>query len=236
MILASWALVYLLGSVGSHTGHPGSHAVGFWQSLVSAHPANAGFVAVLAMWLAMSAAMMLPTFVPSLIVYEDLALAGASKGFDFAALVAGYLLVWMGFSVVAASLQLLMSGTAPQLADRWISAAILLALAGAYQFSPLKEACLARCRSPLPYFIANWREGYGNTFSMGVRLGLVCVGCCWALMALALIGGAMNVAWMGLAMVIMIAEKLPEYGRFVKRPLGISLLVGSAITVVAHAA
>ena len=104
----------------------------------------------------------------------------------------------------------------------------LLALAGAYQFSPAKEACLSKCRRPLAFFMAHWDEG---PLRNGLRLGLVCLGCCWALMALAFVGGVMNLAFMGLATVIMGLEKLPDIGRWLTRPLGVALLAGAGWTL-----
>ena len=96
-------------------------------------------------------------------------------------------------------------------------------LAGAYQFSPLKAACLAKCRAPLGFFMQHWDEG---AWRNGLRLGLVCLGCCWALMALAFVGGVMNLAFMGLATAIMVIEKLPDLGRWLTRPLGGLLMMG----------
>ena len=97
-------------------------------------------------------------------------------------------------------------------------------MAGAYQFSPVKEACLSKCRRPLSFFMQHWDEG---ALRNGVRLGLVCLGCCWALMALAFVGGVMNLAFMGLATVIMVLEKLPQVGRYLTRPLGAVLIAAS---------
>jgi predicted metal-binding membrane protein len=102
----------------------------------------------------------------------------------------------------------------------------LLALAGLYQLSPLKERCLAKCRAPLTFFFQHWDAG---AWRMGLRLGAVCLGCCWALMLLAFVGGVMNLAFMGLATVIMVLEKLPDIGRPLTRPLGAVLLVAAAM-------
>ena len=126
---------------------------------------------------------------------------------------AGYLAVWLGFSVIAAGAQMALfnAGLLTAFGDSRSGAlsAALLALAGAYQFSPAKEACLSKCRRPLVFFMAHWDEG---PLRNGLRLGLVCLGCCWALMALAFVGGVMNLAFMGLATVIMVLEKLPRSG------------------------
>ena len=137
------------------------------------------------------------------------------------ALVAGYLIVWLGFSLLAGGLQMALfgAGLVSAFGDSlsvWLSAGLLM-IAGLYQFSPVKEACLSKCRAPLTFFMAHWDEG---PLRNGVRLGLVCLGCCWALMLLAFVGGVMNIAFMGLATLIMVIEKLPAYGRLLTRPLG----------------
>ena len=141
------------------------------------------------------------------------------------ALVAGYLAVWLGFSVIAAGAQMALfnAGLLTAFGDSrsGVLSAALLALAGAYQFSPAKAACLSKCRRPLVFFMAHWDEG---PLRNGLRLGLVCLGCCWALMLLAFVGGVMNLAFMGLATVIMVLEKLPGPGRYLTRPLGVALL------------
>jgi predicted metal-binding membrane protein len=100
----------------------------------------------------------------------------------------------------------------------------ILATAGLYQFSAVKAACLAKCRRPLTFFMQHWDEG---PWRNGLRLGLVCLGCCWALMALGFVGGVMNLVFMGLATLIMALEKLPDIGRYITRPLGFGLLAGA---------
>ncbi len=182
----------------------------------------AGFGPTFAMWALMSAAMMAPTALPAFATYDEL---GAVAPTQFGRLVAGYLAAWLGFSALAAGAQValqsqgLVSGLGTSL-SALLSMALLIG-AGAYQFSPWKEACLARCRAPLAVFLARWAEG---PFRIGLRLGLDCVGCCWALMALAFVGGTMNLAFMGLAMLLMTLEKLPDLGRHLTRPLGVALI------------
>jgi predicted metal-binding membrane protein len=102
----------------------------------------------------------------------------------------------------------------------------LLVLAGAYQFSALKEACLAKCRMPVTFFMAHWDEG---AWRNGLRLGAVCLGCCWALMLLGFVGGVMSLGFMGLATVVMTLEKL-RAGAWITRPLG-GVLIGTGLVV-----
>jgi len=148
-------------------------------------------------------------------------------------LVGGYLLVWVGFSVFAAAAQMILfqAGLLDPFGQSLSTAlsGILLLGAGIYQFSPLKEACLSKCRRPLTFFMQHWDEG---PFRNGLRLGAVCIGCCWALMLLAFVGGVMNLAFMGLATLIMVFEKLPELGRFITRPLGVALCGAGVVLLV----
>jgi predicted metal-binding membrane protein len=230
-ILLGWALLLQLTA----SPLPGVTAAEYWAALcISA--ASADPLALFAMWVLMSAAMMLPTFVPAVRAFGELGSVRASNGASMAALVLGYGAVWLAFSALAAALQLGLAETgamtgAGQTLSHWVSVGILAA-AGAYQFSPAKEACLAKCRHPLMFFIEHWAPGLMPAFAMGARLGVWCVGCCWLLMLLGLIGGAMNLMWMGAATLLMVLEKLPEIGRYVTKPLGAALLIGAAVQVV----
>lgn len=221
-ILLGWALLMRM----TVSPMPGVSATEYWAALcVSAEQADP--LALFAMWALMSAAMMLPTFVPALRVFAELGSVCASDGWSLAALAAGYAAVWMVFAAIAAGLQ---SGLAEagamtgvgQTAGPLLSVALLLG-AGAYQFSPAKTACLAKCRHPLMFFMEHWGPGARPAFAMGARLGIWCVGCCWVLMLLGFVGGAMNLMWMGAATLFMTLEKLPEIGRYVTRPLGLLL-------------
>jgi len=210
VIIAAWGLMILL-SFGSGHLHPS----GFWL----------GF----AMWLGMSAAMMAPTFAPSLRVFEDLSHSAATGKNGFYLLLLGYLLVWAGFSGLAAALQYWLAGQGWLTGDRLGNALIgggALITAGVYQFSKAKDACLSKCRAPLVFFMQYWATG---PLKMGLRLGMVCVGCCWMLMLLGFVFGVMNLLWMGLATLLMVLEKLPEIGRYITRPLGAILIFSGAI-------
>jgi len=163
----------------------------FWEALCRVEPGIAGAPAIFAMWALMAAAMMAPTALPALATWDDLVQSGRVPGFGL--ILGGYLAVWLGFSVLATVAQMALAGAGlvdplGRSVDAWLTAA-LLAAAGLYQFSALKDACLARCRRPLVFFMEHWEEG---PWRMGLRLGAVCLGCCWALMALAFVGGTMN--------------------------------------------
>jgi predicted metal-binding membrane protein len=234
LVLSVWAVLFVsvrASALAEVSGMPRD----FWASLCL--PADAGGVMpLIGMWGLMAGAMMLPTFVPSLRTYFDLGAAGATSAAGAGLLVAGYLAVWLGFAVLAGAAQYLLAveglvdptGT---LAGPFLTGALLVG-AGAYQFTALKEACLNKCRMPIAYFMERWRPGHLRQFAMGLELGAVCLGCCWALMLLAFVGGTMNLLWMGAATLFMVFEKLPDIGRWLTRPLGAGLITwGLALLV-----
>lgn len=201
--------------------------IGLWGVLCTT-AAAAGFFDLWAMWALMAAAMMLPTFVPALRTFVNMGAAGATRPIEAAALVMGYALVWVAGSALGAAAQLALSRVGVLAADGsslsvWLTVALLVA-AGLYQLSILKAACLAKCRMPLTYFMGRWAPGLPRALSMGAELGLICFVCCWALMALAFVGGTMNLVWMGLATLFMVLEKLPQLGRPLTRPAGFALI------------
>lgn len=227
LILAGWAALYAMAVPADLRALSALYGADFWAALCRAGPDGAGLAGLFAMWAVMAAAMMAPTALPALATYEDL---GRATPVRFGALVAGYLAVWLGFAALAALAQMALyrAGLVDALgASRqgWFTA-LLLAGAGAYQFSALKQACLSRCRAPLTFFMQHWDEG---PWRLGLRLGATCLGCCWALMALGFAGGVMNLAFMGLATGLMALEKLPGTGRWLTAPLGWALLAGAVL-------
>lgn len=226
LILLAWTVLYAMALPGDLRAAGRMYGADFWASLCTVTPDAAGFTRIVLMWMLMSAAMMAPTALPAFATYDDLSQTAADTRFSH--LVTGYLAVWAGFSLLAAAVQMalfradLISAFGDSRSG--LLSAGLLALAGAYQFSPVKEACLSKCRMPLTFFMQHWDEG---PWRNGLRLGMVCLGCCWALMLLAFVGGVMNIAFMGVATLIMIFEKLPDIGRYLTRPLGAVLLAAS---------
>ena len=230
-VMAAWAILFAMQMPPGMATAVRLGGADWWEALCSPAPGLAGAWAVFAMWALMAGAMMAPTAVPALATYDDLRGGVGARG--FAALVAGYVAVWLGFAALATAAQLALAeaGLVSALGESLSRAltAALLAMAGLWQFSNLKEACLSRCRRPLAFFIDHWAEG---PWRMGLRMGVVCLGCCWALMALAFVGGTMNLIWMGGAMVLMTLEKLPTLGRPLTRPLGAALLGAAAVALV----
>jgi predicted metal-binding membrane protein len=228
LILGAWAVLYAMAIPADLRAASALYGLEFLASLCVATPDAAGFAGLVVMWAMMSAAMMAPTALPALATYDDLAVAGAQT--RLSALVAGYLTIWLGFSVFAAAAQLALFGAG--LIDPFGSSLStglsvgLLAIAGVYQFTPMKDACLSKCRAPMMFFLQHFDEG---PWRNGLRLGAVCLGCCWALMLLGFVGGVMNLAFMGVATVLMALEKLPVLGRWLTRPMGVGLLAAAAV-------
>jgi predicted metal-binding membrane protein len=162
-----------------------------------------------AMWIVMMAGMMLPSAAPLLLLYAR----GGSHAY---AMAGGYLIVWVGFSVAATALQralsalLLLSPMMEAVSPR-VSGGMLV-LAGIYQLTPLKRACLASCASPQTFLMRHWRDGRTGAFRMGLAHGLFCAGCCWALMLLLFAGGVMNLAAIGAITALVLVEKLTPLG------------------------
>jgi predicted metal-binding membrane protein len=203
----------------------------FWRALCASAPA---FPALLAMWALMALGMMAPAAAPMLRTYDDLVRARAATASGFWALLAGFLAVWLAFALVAAGAQLAFQRAALLAPDGSSTSSALtaavLALAGLYQFTPLKHACLRACRSPLLRFVGDWRDSIAYALRKGAAEGVLCLGCCWALMALGLALGVMNLAFMGVAMLVMIAEKTGVLGARGSHALGAALCAAAVMT------
>jgi predicted metal-binding membrane protein len=196
----------------------------------------------IAMWWVMMVAMMTPSAAPAILLYDRVEkharLNSAAKPVGPVwAFAAGYFLIWLGFSGVVAAVQWalaqsgLISGATMASGSKWVSAAVLAA-AGAYQLSPLKNVCLTHCRSPASFLSRHWRPGAAGAVRLGVMHGAYCVGCCWLLMALLFFGGVMNLAWIAALSALVLAEKLLPGGVWVSRVSGLVLL-GWAVVVAA---
>jgi predicted metal-binding membrane protein len=143
--------------------------------------------------------------------------------------IVGYFVVWLAFAALITGLQLalLYGGVIDMLGILKTSAfaGLLLVVVGAFQFTRTKEVCHGVCHSPMIYFLGHWRTGFAGGLRIGLGLGAFCVGCCWGFMALGFVGGVMNLAWMGLATLFMILEKLPQIGHVVTKPMGVILII-----------
>jgi predicted metal-binding membrane protein len=188
-----------------------------------------------AMWAVMMAGMMLPSASPLLLLYGVAARRSASEASaasrQIYALAAGYLSAWAAFSLGATALQRLLAklvfDSSMMEVNSPVLGATLLFVAGVYQLTPFKHACLRTCRSPLGFLMSRWRPGLAGAFRMGLEHGVLCVGCCWALMLLLFAGGVMNLAVIGALTVLVAFEKLTVLGAQGARISGV-LLIASA--------
>jgi len=206
------------------------------------HASHAGplgrFLAVFVMWAVMMVAMMLPSAAPVILLFAALMRARApSSPLPRAAIFAsGYVLVWGVFSLVATLAHMALEHAAllsSAIRTRSaILAGVLLVAAGVYQFTPLKDACLRQCRSPIQFLTRHWRTGLGGALRLGLFHGVYCVGCCWALMGLLFVGGIMNVAWVAVLAVFVLLEKTAFLGTRVGRAVsGAGLVAAGAVAI-----
>ena len=191
------------------------------------HSGHASATATMAMWALMTVAMMAPTALPVLRSLREMLSSSSFR--PWWTFFGSYLLIWLGFAGAAAAVQLWLIdhgllGTDGSSRSRWLTVALLF-VAGGYQFSALKQRCATECVHPMTFFWKHWREGVGGAARMGLRHGATCLGCCWALMLLAFVGGVASIWFMALSAAVMTIEKLPSVGRFVTVPLGVVLLL-----------
>ena len=188
------------------------------------------FAPLFGMWAAMMAAMMLPTLVPTLRTYEGLIRPGVGSHTGWLGVLAGYFAVWVGFAagIAVAQAALIAVGVLDALGavGSPLAAGALLVGAGVWQFTRAKELCHGVCVSPMSWFLGRWRPGFTGGVRMGAGLGAFCVGCCWTYMALGFAGGTMNLAWMGIATLLMVLEKLPDVGLLDLCPVGALMIAG----------
>ena len=218
-ILIAWAVMYLSAAmtgvdwIGRPTG-PNMMPMDSFGALVP-------------MWGIMMAAMMLPTMVPTLTTYEALMRSADGTRAGWWGVLLGYFVVWAGFAAIIATAQVALARAGlidgRGIGAIWLSA-LLLVVAGAFQFTRAKEVCHGVCHAPMTWFLGHWRTGFAGGLRMGAGLGAFCVGCCWTFMALGFVGGIMSLLWMGLATFFMVLEKLPQIGHRVIRPLGAALV------------
>jgi predicted metal-binding membrane protein len=210
----------------------GMQHAGMAMTVMPRAPDPAALVLTFVMWTVMMAAMMLPSAAPAILLYGTLVRKHGARGSVLPGVwifAGAYLLVWTGFSLAAGLLQALLERAslmtpAMTVAGAGLSAAALVA-AGVYQLTPLKQACLRKCRAPLEFFMLRWRAGHGGAFRMGLEHGTYCLGCCWALMLLLFVAGVMNLAWVALIAAFVFAEKLLPGARLVSYTAGAVLVL-----------
>ncbi len=187
------------------------------------------FALVFVMWAVMMVGMMLPSAAPMILLYARVGRHASERGTIFAAttwFAGGYLLAWTLFALLATTAQwlldraLLLDAGMAGVTDTF--GGLVLIAAGLYQWTPLKDTCLARCRAPIAFILQHggFRADAAGALQIGLRHGAYCVGCCWALMALLFVGGVMNILWIaGLAILVLLEKVLPG-GRLLSRLAG----------------
>lgn len=191
-----------------------------------------------AMWFTMSIAMMLPSAAPMLRTYGDIADVAVQKDeavVPLYVLALGYLASWAAFAVIANAVQIALIETGlivdPVYPVQGVLAGLILLAAGIYQFTPLRNACLEKCRNPFSILFGQWSSRPWDVFRLGMQQGAFCVGCCWALMMVMLVVGTMNLAWMALFTLVTIVEKSGS-GKVTSRASGVILLAWGGILLV----
>ncbi len=234
--LTGLAWIYLvslagdMGPISAADGVMASVALKPWTAL--------DFILMFLMWAVMMVGMMVPSAAPMILLYTLVARRSRDQGHRFppvGAFLGGYLVVWSAFSLMATVLQWalerlallspMMTSASPQFGGG------LLIVAGVYQLTPLKDACLKQCGAPAVFISRHWRPGVRGALRMGLEHGVFCVGCCWALMGLLFLGGVMNLLWVAAIAALVLIEKLcPMAGLF--RIFGGTCLVLAGLFVV----
>jgi predicted metal-binding membrane protein len=216
----SWAYLYHDATLG-HCSRMDRAGTGF------------DFLMLLVMWTVMMAAMMLPSAAPMILMFAKVnrqRAVRAAPAFPTIAFVLAYLLMWTLFSLAAAAVQWWLSSAAMltmtmDLVSRSAGAGLLI-LAGVFQWTPLKRMCLQHCHTPFTFLMRYWRDGRAGAFEMGLRHGMYCVGCCWAVMALLFVAGVMNLLWvLALSLLVLVEKLIPKLAR----PAGVAMIAAGVL-------
>ncbi|MDP9085355.1 MAG: DUF2182 domain-containing protein, partial [Pseudomonadota bacterium] len=191
---------------------------------------------LMAMWWTMMTAMMLPSAAPAILLYGRIrARHGARAGIVPSWLfLAGYLSAWLVISVLATMVQMvatatgLLDGMAMRVTAPPLASALLIA-AGLYQLTPVKNICLANCRSPASFLANHWQPGVAGALRLGLLHCAYCVGCCWLLMAMLFVGGVMNMLWITALAALVAAEKLAPLRLRLSRLTGVLLIIAGTV-------
>ena len=229
VIILAWA--YILSGAGMDMSMPGMVMAPMTWS-----PGTA--LLMFAMWWIMMIAMMAPSTAPTVLLFSIIGRKQATSGgrsVGAGIFLAGYLVVWAGFSLGATALQwslerLGLMSMAMKTSSHVLGGIILLA-AGLYQFTPIKTVCLKHCQNPLLFLSSQWQSGTAGAFRMGLRHGAYCLGCCWFLMALLFFGGVMNFLWIAGIAIYVALEKLLPKSRWLGRAAGSILALAGILTL-----
>ncbi len=230
VVVAGLSWVYMIHVAWGMNDFANGHAN---ATLPSVHSWSAwDFANAVVMWGIMMLAMMLPALSPWVLALGEVTRERDTRSVPLpkaGAFLLGYGTVWLAYSILAAASQWLLQWVA-LLSHNWMTMSPILAgavliIAGIYQWTPLRDACMSHCRSPFGFFLSNWAEGSRGAYTMGVRHGLYCVGCCWALMAALFALGIMSVVWMAAVAALITLEKTLPWRRIALRATATALLV-----------
>lgn len=187
------------------------------------------FALTFCMWMVMMIGMMTPSAAPMILLFAKLNKKKTHSQFVSTSLfVAGYLFIWGMFSLVATFIQWWLESTSLMMpmarVNSPVIAGVVFVVAGLYQFTPLKHACLKHCRSPFAFIMNEWRDGKFGAIRMGAVHGAYCCGCCWFLMALLFVVGVMNLLWVAVIALYVLVEKVAPAGQWVARIGGVLML------------
>ena len=194
------------------------------------------FALTFVMWAVMMVAMMTPSAAPMILMFAGVNRRRQNQQVPYvptSVFLLGYLVVWVAFSVLATVVQSglhAVSLLSPMMVStNPILGGILLLIAGIYQWTPLKHACLSKCRSPLGFVLNEWREDRWGAFLMGLKHGSYCTGCCWSLMALLFIAGVMNLLWIAAIAGFILLEKVALAGQRMGQAAGVLMVAGGIV-------
>lgn len=227
-VILSWA--YILNGAGMNMDMSMPADMGMGGTSVIWTPGY--WVLMFVMWWVMMVAMMLPSAAPMILLFATVnkgAVRQNSRAVPTFVFAAGYLLIWGGFCLLAVVAQWALTSLdlldqMMQSNSRYFGAALLIS-AGIYQFTPVKDACLKNCKSPVQFIMGHWVPGHFGALKMGLLHGAYCLGCCWFLMGLLFFGGVMNILWIGGLALYVLLEKLMPHGSILEKVVGGILVV-----------
>jgi predicted metal-binding membrane protein len=186
------------------------------------------FTAMFFMWVVMMVGMMIPSATPAILLFASLRRHSGTGTASTTLFTLGYIIAWGAFSLAATSAQWALSAgmllSSSMKSEAPLLSALIFIAAGLYQFSPMKLACLSKCRSPAQFLVEHWSEGRLGSLVLGVKHGAYCVGCCWAVMALLFVFGVMNLLWVAVLAALVLLEKLFPSGPRISAWSGVAMV------------
>ena len=235
LVILAWAyLVYVAQSTSDMGSGMATAQLQSWST--------ADFGLMFFMWAVMMVAMMVPTAAPMILLFATVNRRRREQERPYVPtgiFLSGYVIVWSAFAALATvanwglHINSLLSTMMGVSSSSYLGGALLLT-AGIFQWSPLKYTCLSRCRSPLGFLMAEWRDGAGGALQMGLKHGGYCLGCCWVLMGLLFVLGVMNLVWIAALAAFVLVEKVIPKGLVISRVTGLLLAIWGAWMVIAE--